>query len=758
MAQIRNYISLTDYMTPTLRKIMKAMDSTMKVMSQLDRQLNKGNQSKAYKTAAKDIQIANNALIKMMNHNQLAASSAEKLTSSYKGVGSSIDSLSAKFSLFTSGIYYALRLTRELADAVGNVMTSVDQSRSNVARLGLYNQTDYSNEQLYGAIFKTAMDTRTGLDETASLVNNILMSEVFKGQNAVLSSIGTAGIINKALVAGGGTAEQNSRALTQLVQGLSSGVLQGDELRSIREQTPYFAQVLAEGLGKIDQRFEGIGIGDLKELGSEGELTSDRVIRAMWAMQDEIDEDFSSMPKTFGQAMTALSSLWEYFLWQLSLADGPFARLNELIWQFVDYLQSEKGSELFESIAIAIEIVVTAVSTLLQGIGAVVTFLQDNAPIAQALFIGLGTAIAAAGVMAMVAWIAAVWPLLLVIAAVGLISYAFLSAGATVGQVVGGIIGTIIFLAYLIYDILIVAISTIGIVFVSVGMVAILIVQAIVQAILWLVTTIVAVAITIYNIAYTIAMGMWGAFKQAIVDIYQLFVWLGQGVLSILESIAAAIDFIFGSNLQSTISGWIGSLGDSVSALDEMLDPKGTFQDIGDQWVNSYGMIADMYTGSGNFDDWNITDNMADIVNGGTGLIDGILNWGGDSIVNPVDGWDLGMNMGQGFVDSIGEMGLGNPTDFEIEDLLKGFGTEGVPVSGGNLDSVGSIKSDVDISDEDLQLLRDMASREFLLNLQTVTPSANITFGDIHETADVKKILDVIEQMVEEQLATSMVS
>ena len=69
----------------------------------------------------------------------------------------------------------------------------------------------------------------------------------------------------------------------------------------------------------------------------------------------------------------------------------------------------------------------------------------------------------------------------------------------------------------------------------------------------------------------------------------------------------------------------------------------------------------------------------------------------------------------------------------------------------------GQSSKKFDISDEDIQLLKDIAARDFLLNLQTVTPTANITFGDIHETADVNKILSVIEDMVEEQLATSLV-
>jgi hypothetical protein len=123
-------------------------------------------------------------------------------------------------------------------------------------------------------------------------------------------------------------------------------------------------------------------------------------------------------------------------------------------------------------------------------------------------------------------------------------------------------------------------------------------------------------------------------------------------------------------------------------------------------------------------------------------------------------GSDFVTDMGNSISDSLAGLDIegllsgGTGSLGSIEDMLG----NGIPTNGGNLDSVGAIDSDVDISDEDLQLMRDMAAREFMLNLQTVTPTANITFGDVRETADAKKILDVIEQMVEEQLATSLVS
>lgn len=269
---------------------------------------------------------------------------------------------------FTTGLNSALSIADRIVNKFSSIMKSVDSARSVVARIGLYNTSSVSDLAYYGAIYKTALATRTSLEDTADLVNKLLISGVFSGSGNILSSINTAGIINKALIAGGATAEDNRRALRQLNQALSSGLLQGDELRSIRENTPYFAQVLAEGLGMIDDRFKGIGIGDLKELGAQGELTSDRVIRAILAMQSEIDEKFKQMPKTFSQGTEALITTWKYFLHKLSLAEGPLDKLTNIVWNLVDYLNSDRGAKLLDDIGVSLSIIVDMCDYSLTGI------------------------------------------------------------------------------------------------------------------------------------------------------------------------------------------------------------------------------------------------------------------------------------------------------------------------------------------------------------------------------------------------------
>lgn len=79
------------------------------------------------------------------------------------------------------------------------------------------------------------------------------------------------GISNAARLSGAGTQEAQA-ALLQLKQGLASGVLQGDELRSVLEQLPAFAQAIAQQLGT--------NVGNLRQLGSEGKITSEIVFNA----------------------------------------------------------------------------------------------------------------------------------------------------------------------------------------------------------------------------------------------------------------------------------------------------------------------------------------------------------------------------------------------------------------------------------------------------------------------------------------------
>jgi tape measure domain-containing protein len=98
----------------------------------------------------------------------------------------------------------------------------------------------------------------------------------------------------------GATAQETSNALIQLKQGLASGVLQGEELRSIREQAPLAAQAIAKELG--------VSIGELKNLAAEGKVTTDVVLRALGKLQDTQLGKLNAQFQTGAQALADLQN------------------------------------------------------------------------------------------------------------------------------------------------------------------------------------------------------------------------------------------------------------------------------------------------------------------------------------------------------------------------------------------------------------------------------------------------------------------
>jgi tape measure domain-containing protein len=731
--------------------------------------------SKAYKTAQENIRRSNNELIRMKNNLDKVDSSATKVAGTMSRVSSSARGVSFNLVNFTHALY----LAKTISGVLGGVFEKADKSLSTIARIGIVNESKYSSPQLYGEIYRTALESRTGLDETGDLVTRTLLSGAISGPGAPQTAIDFAGLINKTMIAGGGTAEENKRALLQLSQGLSSGTLQGDELRSIREQAPYLMNTLIKGMGMMDDKFKDLTPGALKDLGAAGELTSERIIRAMFLMRDEIEDAFKQMPRTFGQAMTQLGTMWNYFLSLLYQGDGALARLNDKVWQFVDWLSTSDGMEFIEGIINGFTVLVDILIWGMDRIADAYNFLKDNFEIAQAALITLGVVAATSAVMAAGAWLAASWPILLVAALIGATIYLLLKAGYTAEEVIGGILGGIMFVAYVLWDIILGIADVLFIVLASIwdgivwfvaitmdiiiglGAFIINILQGIVQIIMWAILGVWSAIVTVYNVLYTIVEGAWGIIKASVVGIYQLFVWLANGVLSIIQAIAGAIDAVFGSSLADSVGGWMTGLQDSVYKLGEALDPFGGFERIGDQWKDSYSGLGELFTDS----EWNITDNMGDVRDKALELM-GVSNdfakeltlnplalnnflTSSGAYVNPMDGWNAGYSVG----DSLANLSFSDNMAGLLDSALNDYDMNEVTINGGHLDSVG----EVEIKDEDLKLLRDMAARDFLLNMQSITPTAHVTFGDVRETADVNKIWDTIQDMVEEQLATSLI-
>lgn len=730
MAAINNSINLTDRMSPVLKTVLKALDSTMKAMDQLDRATNKGMNSAAFKRAKADIDAANSAVSSLngqlektgslmdrvsqkantfgtnmtsswrqyLNQSKLQGNTrgviasrvmmgvggmitaASKIPSGIKnlssGIGNAFDRVSERCRMAYTETLSFINLVEKGIGAINGLMSANDAVTSDVAKIGLFNyDKNMSNAQAYGMAYRAAENSRSDLSDTTTLINRIMMSGVY-GQEA--GSLGSATrmaeILNKAMVVGGGTAEENKRALIQLSQGLSSGVLQGDELRSIREQAPYLASVLAEGLNKIDDRFIGTTVGDLKELGAQGELTSDVVIRALEAMQDQVDATFADKaPRTWAQGITSIQNTIKVMTAYLqSMEGGPLSKISELVWIIADYLKSEDGIRLLAGIATGLSVVGTVLTWVVRAALTGISWLMDHSYVLIAVLVVLASMAVIAGIQMAAAWIAATWPILLVIVAIAAVIGILQVCGVSFSQIVGAICGGI------------------------------------------------AVVIAAFK---NFGLAVWEIIANIGIFLYNLFAvdfpsFVLEGVLMAIQMFSPLLDLI------SAIGNVLGQDWDITATLSNgVLSKQAELQSKRKDFVDT-----------GAFQDgW-----VSDAYNGG-------YEWGAGAVKTLTDG--------------IGDFTGGLADFMEGNTALYNSATgAGVNVAGGNLDSVGSIKNDVNINDEDIQLLRDMAARDYLLNLQQITPVAHISFGDVRETADVNKIMDVIEDMVEEQMATALVA
>lgn len=177
-------------------------------------------------------------------------------------------------------------------------MQEADSYASTAARLNVMNDGLQTTDELYHKIYQSAQRSRGAFNETANAITKlgIVAGDAFKNNDEIIAFIET---FNKAAVVSGSSATEASNAMYQLSQAFASGRLQGDELRSVRENAP----MLFKAIQKELEAQWGKNV-DFKKLAADGLITPDVIKRAAFKSADDINKAFKSMPLTFGQIMT----------------------------------------------------------------------------------------------------------------------------------------------------------------------------------------------------------------------------------------------------------------------------------------------------------------------------------------------------------------------------------------------------------------------------------------------------------------------
>lgn len=184
--------------------------------------------------------------------------------------------------------------------------------------------------QIQAELVDVANETRVGFTGTADVFARLALNADELGvSNRRL--IGITRTLNQAVVVSGASAEESRNAIIQLSQGIASGALRGDELRSVLEQLPIVARLISRELG--------VTTGQLRELGAEGAITSEIVLSAFENNADEIAEAFARTEVTVGQALTVLGNTVIEFVGradQATEASGFLAGAIQTVAEIID--------------------------------------------------------------------------------------------------------------------------------------------------------------------------------------------------------------------------------------------------------------------------------------------------------------------------------------------------------------------------------------------------------------------------------------
>ena len=197
-------------------------------------------------------------------------------------------------------------------------------------------------------------------------------------------------------------------------------------------------------------------------------------------------------------------------------------------------------------------------------------------------------------------------------------------------------------------------------------------------------------------------------FSHPLYSAKKLFVDFASGVLNILADLAGAIDWVFGSNLADAVTGWQAGLTDWLGEMPEgykVLD-KMEHLDIGDFGKKGYTAGSDFANG---------------IKSGAAGLFGGVF--GND--------------------DPFGIGGIGTTGDFASTMKAPDIGKVG---------EVGKINSDVNIADEDLQLMKDVAEMRYVQNFVTLTPTVAMN-ARVSERVDIDELTGRVADALIEEVA-----
>lgn len=670
MATIRTAIALYDGVTVPLQAMHKAMNIVLNSFEAMQRASGNSVDVSSIQEAREELARAGAAFDSIEQNIRDAGNQQDRFNRRIRDGTTAADSLWGKLK--------GIAATVGGLAAAKKIIGISDDLASTRARLNLIVDDGGSVSELEKKIMASAQRSRSAYFDTASAIASL-------GANAGAAFANTDEIIafmeqiNKQFVIGGASAQGQAAAMLQLTQAMAAGALRGEELNSILENAPRIARAI--------ESYMGIAEGSIKSYAEQGLITAEVVKNAMFAAADETNAKFESMPKTWAQIWTSMQNK------ALSIFNPILTKINQIA-------NSEQFTKVTDGIInglAGIASVATVVLDLLINVASVVV---DNWSWLSPIILGVAAALGvyygrlllvrgaelasaavsgavavAKGIMAAATMLVtgATWaqvtaqyglnaamyacPLVWIIILIIALVALFYAAVAAVNHFAG----TSVSATGLICGAFMAALAFIGNIFVA----------------LW--NLVVDVFVMIYNLVATVANFIGNVFNDPVAAVARLFFDLADTVLSVLQALASAIDTIFGSNLSGSVQGWRDSLGG---------------------WVDSTFGKGEEVMEKLNADDLKL----------------GRFEYGA--------AFDMGYEFGQGVEDTVGGLFDFSAMDSLGADALDAYGLgntlDGIYGNTGDTAGNTAAMSDaLDIAEEDLAYMRDIAEREAINRFTT---------------------------------------
>ena len=570
--------------------------------------------------------------------------------------------------------------------SVGKALNISDELVQTTSRLNMMNDGVQTTAELVNMVYAAAQDARGSFSQMADVVarfgNNA--KDAFSSSEEVVAF---ADLIQKQMTIAGASTQEAANAELQLSQALGSGVLRGDELNSIFEQAPNLIQNIADYLD--------VPIGKIREMAADGELSADVVKAAIFSAADDINSKFNEMPMTWGQ-------MWQSMQNTALIAFQPvLQRLNDLA-----------NSEAFQTfIQGAIEAMATLANILLnvfEVAASVGAFIGDNwsiiAPIIYGVIAALGAYLAIMGIVNAITAISAAIDATKAAADALAAERTFLWTvrqyglnAALAACPITWIIVLIIALIAIIFAVCNAIAKMTGIANSGFGVITGG-VNVVIQFFKNLGLTVANIALGIGNAIAALASNMMTAFHNAICNVQSWFYNLLSTALSVIEGICAALNKL--PFVEFDYSGISSAADDYAAKASEAAGNKEDYQSISDAFNEGFTTFDAFQDG------W-----ASDAFNAGAA-------WG-DGIADKVSNFSLSDVFGQTDIPNVGDYTSG------FNDAIA---NSGVGDSIGNIDdNTGKIKDSLDVTEEDLKYLRDIAEQESINRFTTAEVTINQT-------------------------------